>query len=458
MKAIKVLIVDDKPESILQISRWLKRKKWIIKEAATGEAAIEQVRKSVFDVVLLDLVLPGIDGFEVLRQINRDYPETCVLILTAYAETWKTEKALNEGAFDFFDKLTNYEQLVLRIENAINRFFALHEQVYQQEDEQREYSFENIIGKSQAMQNVFELSRKVAKANMTVLLQGETGTGKNLFALAIHNNSLRAKNKLITADCGSSVEGLVESELFGHEQGAFTGAFKRRRGKVERADKSSLFIDEIGEMTPKLQAKLLRFLQEKVFERVGGEQELRADVRVIAATNKILIEEMNAGRFRSDLFYRLNKFPIYLPALRERTEDIPLLAEYFLKKFNQKLRKQIFHISDAALNLLMNYHFPGNVRELENILERAVLLEDTKALTVKSLMFYPGETGKKSELVLADIPFQAAKAQFEEKYIRDALKKTNQNISQAATLAGMDRSNFRDKMKKYNIETKRKTN
>jgi len=452
MKTSKVLIVDDEPETRVQITRWLHSEGYTTEEAASGEEALEKVKQTDFSVVLLDLKLPTMDGFEVLNQLHRDYPDTCVIILTAYPDTERTKRALREGAFDFFDKPIKFSSLLPRIEIAAERFNFAREGLYQREEEQRKYSFENIIGKNPKMREVFELVKKVAASDTTVLVRGESGTGKELIASAIHHNSLRADKPWIIADCGAMAEGVIESDLFGHERGAFTGALRRKIGKLERANGGSLFIDEIGDMTPKLQMKLLRFLQERTFERVGGEGLIETNVRIIVATHKDLEKVMEERQFREDLFYRISVFPIFLPPLRERIEDIPLLVDHFIKKFSMNLRKRVSQISSEALDILMKYKFPGNIRELENIIERAVILEDGTTLSAKSLPTDLGEFAAKKNIKLSELNFKQAKEEFEKWYVKEVLEKADCNISKAAKLASMDRGNFKEKMKKYLIK------
>jgi len=451
MNHSKLLIVDDDQDDRSQISRWLLEENYQSDEAENGERALRKIKHQTYSVVLLDLKMPGMDGFEVLSQIRRDYPDTCVIVITAFGDAEKVKRALKIGAFDFFDKPIKYNFLLPRIESAIKNFNLANERQYQIDEEFQKYRFENIIGKSKNMQEIFEQVRNVAAEDTTVLITGESGTGKELIASALHHNSQRANKPLIVADCGAMAEGIIESELFGHEEGAFTGAVKRKKGKIERAHGGSLFIDEVGEMSPKLQVKLLRFLQNRTFERLGGEEELQADVRIIAATNKNLEQAKEEGQFREDLFFRLNVFPIHLPPLRDRREDIPLLTEYIISKVNKKLNKRIKNISAPALEILTEYDFPGNIRELENIIERAIILEKGDSLTVGSLPANLGQTKNHPGGNLSEFAFKDAKDKFEEQYIREVLKKAKGNISQAAKLSGMDRTNFKQKMVKYGI-------
>jgi DNA-binding NtrC family response regulator len=453
MSFSKILIVDDDPEIRFQLSRWLREDKIDTDEAESGEQALKKIKHQTYSVILLDLVLPnGIDGFEVLKHIHHDYPDSCVIVLTAYKDDDKMRRALKEGATDFIDKLKDLNTLLPRIDIAIQKFNIERESQYQLEEQFQRYRFDNIIGNSIKMLEVFDLVKTVASEDTTVLITGESGTGKDLIAKALHLNSQRATKPFIVADCGAMTETIVESQLFGHEKGAFTGAIKRKKGFLERAHEGSIFINEIGEMSPNLQIKLLRFLEEKTYERVGGEESLKADVRVIAATNKNLEKERVEKKFREDLFFRLNKFPIHLPPLRERRDDIPLLIDYFISHFNKNRQKKIKKISLEALNILMRYSFPGNVRELENIIERAVLLEKSDEISAKSLPCNLGNGNFTLNQNFSDLSFSDAKEKFERLYVMDALAKTGGNISQAAKVAEIDRANFKQKMKKYGIK------
>ncbi len=451
MKPSKILIVDDNHDTRSQITRWLLEENYESDEAESGEQALKKMCKQTYGIVLLDLKMPGMCGFEVLTQIRKNFPDTCVIILTAYGDSQKIKRARQQGAFDFMDKPIKFVSLLPRIEIAHEQFNLSREKQYQFEEQFEKYKFDNIIAKSEKMQEIFEQVKNVAAEDTTVLVTGENGTGKELIASALHHHSQRVNKPLIVADCGAMAENLIESELFGHEKGAFTGAVKRTKGKIERAHGGTLFIDEVGEMSQKLQVKLLRFLQNRTFERVGGEEVLQADVRIIAATNKDLEKAKEERQFRDDLFFRLNVFPIHLPPLRERREDIPLLTEYIISNVSKKLNKKIKKISTSTLEILMTYDFPGNVRELENIVERALILEKGDSLSVKSLPANLGQTKNQSDENLSDFAFKDAKNKFEKNYVQEVFQKANGNISQAAKMAGMDRTNFRQKMDKYGI-------
>ncbi|MBN2093022.1 sigma-54-dependent Fis family transcriptional regulator [candidate division KSB1 bacterium] len=451
MQLLKILIVDDEVLFSKQISRWLESENYSIEIATSGEEALEKVKFRPYSLILLDLCMPGMGGFDVLKFLRRDYPEICVIVLTASADVETTKRALREGAADFFEKPVNFDLLLPRIESIFERFKLQSESEYQKQDEIHKYSFNNIIGKSTKMQDVFQKIKKVAQTDSTVLILGESGTGKELIASVIHYNSLRADKNFIVIDCDAIVDSIIESELFGYEKGAFTGATKRKLGKLERAKDGSVYLDEVGDLSSNLQTKLLRFLQERHFERVGGEEVIKVDVRVIVATNKVLEKSIQEGKFRQDLYYRLNVFPIQLPPLRERKEDIPLLVEHLIQKNNYKLKRNITGIKPDALELLLEYHYPGNIRELENIIERAVLLSEKEFLAIENLPSNLGNRQTKATSVYFTLPHTQAKEAFEKDYFEQVLKNHKGNISRACKFAGMDRTNFKDKMKKYGI-------
>lgn len=452
MKSSKVLIVDDEPDIRTQIARWLNEEGYQTEEAKDGDEALNKVSRSDFNVVLLDLKLPTKDGFQVLKQLNRDYPDICVIILTAYGGAEITKRALKEGAFDFFDKTKNYSTLLPRIESAIERYNATREQYYQFEEERQRHTFDSIIGNSSSIHQTLALVKKVAKTEATVLILGESGTGKELVAKAIHYNSLRSNKPWIVADCSTITPSLIESELFGHEKGAFTGAHKRKKGKFERAEGGTLFIDEIGELNKSLQMNLLRFLQEGTIERVGGEEVIKIDARVLAATAVDLKLAIEKNKFREDLFYRLNVVTINIPPLRERKDDVPLLVDHFIKVYSRKNLKEVNSISSNALRLLENYDFPGNVRELENTINRAVVLTNHREIEPEAIIFDPINSDNKLIKQYFDLPIKEFGSACERDYIIYHLKKNNWNISNTAIKIGIDRTNLTLKMKKYGIK------
>ena len=351
-----------------------------VQEASNGNAAIEKLHDSYFDVVLSDLRMGGSDGMDVLRTTRALHPTTAVILMTAFGSVNTAVEAMKIGAFDYVQKPFEIEEMEVKIEKALEVKRLKHELEYLRGTQQDIYEFDRIVGSSPALQSVLDIVKKVAKSNTTVLIRGETGTGKELIAGAIHHNSLRNARNFVKVNCAALQENLLESELFGHEKGAFTGADKQRIGRFEQADGGTLFLDEIGDMSPSTQAKILRVLQEHEFERLGGTRTLRVDVRLIAATNRDLPAMVQTGQFREDLYYRLNVVAIEMPPLRERKDDIVPLANSFIQRFSGELKKKIDGLEPEAQKLLMRYNWPGNIRELQNTIERAMLLAEGRAL------------------------------------------------------------------------------
>lgn len=447
----KILIVDDEQGIREQIARWLNYEGYKTEQAASAKEALALIRKMTFTVVLLDLKLPDMDGFALLEKIHLEFPDLCVIILTGFGNEDSPARARAAGAFDFFPKPIHFASLIHRIDAAIAQFRAERENYYQREEEKRQFQFENIIGQSEAMRRMLELVQKISATEETILLQGESGTGKELVAGAIHYNSLRKQKPLIVANCAALTETLAESELFGHERGAFTGATARTIGKFERAHFTSLLVDEIGELSSHLQLKFLRFLQEKTFERLGGAEHIEVDVRIIAATNANLSEAVSQNRFRQDLFHRLNRVVINVPPLRERRGDVALLVKHFIKKYNRRNVKAIKDISKPALELLEKYRFPGNVRELENIIASAMLLEDGEVIKPETIRLRLVQPVTDSQPEYRNLDYREAKRIFEKAYFSQLLDQTGGNISQAARLADWDRSHLRNKLKELGI-------
>src|SRR5512147_3078676 len=387
----RILMADDHDALRRGLARGLTEAGHEVDEASNGNAAIERLHDAYFDVVLSDLKMGGSDGLDVLRTTRALHPTTAVILMTAFGSVTTAVEAMKIGAFDYVQKPFEIEEMEVKIEKALELRRLKHELDYLRHTQQDIYEFDRIVGTSPALERVLAVVRKVAKSNTTVLIRGETGTGKELIAGAIHHNSLRSARNFVRVNCAALQENLLESELFGHEKGAFTGADKQRIGRFEQADGGTLFLDEIGDMSPNTQAKILRVLQEHEFERLGGTRTIKVDVRLIAATNRDLPTMVDAGAFREDLFYRLNVVTIEMPPLRERKDDIAALANFFISRFSGELKKRIDGLSPDALKLLMRYHWPGNIRELENAIERAMLLADGAHIQADDLRL--GETG-----------------------------------------------------------------
>src|SRR5215203_553032 len=387
----RILVADDHVSLRRGIVRALTDAQHDVDEAANGNIAIEKLHEGSYDVVLSDLKMGGSDGMDVLRTAKAMHPSTAVILMTAFGSIHTAVEAMKVGAFDFVQKPFEIEEMELKVDKAIAHRRLKHEIEYLRHTQQDIYDFDRIVGASGALQRVLDIVKKVAKSNTTVLIRGETGTGKELIAGATHHNSLRNNRNFVKVNCAALQENLLESELFGHEKGAFTGADKQRIGRFEQADGGTLFLDEIGDMSANTQAKILRVLQEHEFERLGGTRTLRVDVRLIAATNRDLPAMVQAGQFREDLYYRLNVVSIEMPPLRERKDDIVPLAMSFIRRFAGELKKKIDGLEPEAQKLLMRYNWPGNIRELENTIERAILLADGTHITTEDLRL--GDTG-----------------------------------------------------------------
>ncbi len=404
------------------------------------------VRGESFDLVILDLRMPGLDGMEVLAKLREDDPEAIVIVITGYASIESAVEAMRRGAYDFLPKPFDPETLIEIVKRALDKRRLTLENVYLRQELNGRLGSDNIIGNSLAMLEVAELMSKVAPTDSTVLIYGETGVGKELAAKALHRQSPRHDKPFVGVDCGALVETLFESELFGHVRGAFTGAVETKYGKFELASGGSIFLDEIGNIGSNIQAKLLRVIQERELIKVGGTQKVEVDVRIIAATNQDLAEEMRAGRFREDLFYRLSVVPIKLPPLRERKEDIPLLAHYFLESFGQRRKRNLQGISAEAMRSLEAYDWPGNVCELENAIERAVVMAEGDVIQPGDLLYYG---------LAPEAPFEPAAegrlVEVEKVEIAKALKRFNGHRGKTAAHLGIDRKTLREKIRKYGI-------
>ena len=451
-----VLIVDDEKNYPLILSAVLAEEGFETLTANSGSEALAIVKNSDIDLVLTDMKMPSMDGIELLEKIKDKDPDLPVIMMTAYGTVDKAVEAMQKGAYSYILKPFDNESLVLYVNKACSMYRIVKENRQLRDAVESRYSLGNIIGKSKRMQDVFEIIQKVAPTTAVVLIEGESGTGKELVAKSIHFNSTRQDKPFIAVNCSALVENLLESELFGHEKGAFTGAVAMKKGRFELADGGTLFIDEIGELSQSLQVKLLRVLQEKVFERVGGVKPVSVDIRIIAATNKKLKEEMQQGRFRDDLFYRLNVVRIVMPPLRQRQEDIRLLVDYFIHKYAGERNSDIpvTGLDQEVERVFYNYSWPGNVRELENVMERAIILCPEETIKMTDLPKDFKENAYDAQH-LDGIPENAKLNEtivtIEKKMLERALRLTNNVHSNAAALLGIGKSGFSKKIKKYRI-------
>lgn len=382
---VKILVIDDDPSIRNMLEIVLKKTGYDVTCTESGKSALEKLKKETFELIISDIKMPDITGIDLLKKIKTINPEIPVILITAFASANDAVEAMKLGAEDYVTKPFNLDELRIIIHRALYKRSMEKENIQLKSRLTEKEKFENIVGKNQKMLEIFEMIDTISQTDSTVLIIGESGTGKELISKAIHNKSERSACKFVSINCGALPENLLESELFGHTKGAFTDAHKDKKGLFEVADKGTLFLDEIGEMSPKMQVKLLRALQERKVRKVGGSEEIEVDVRIISATNKDLTESIKTGEFRTDLFYRLNVISINVPPLRERKDDIPLLLEYFLRIFNKKFNRQIEGFEKDALDIVINYSWPGNIRELENVIERAVALEKGLFISIKSL-------------------------------------------------------------------------
>ena len=453
-----VLIIDDEAEIRESLETLLELEGFEVQSAATGEEGLLQLGERVFDLVLLDLALPGRDGIEILSDIRAQDSRLPVIMITAYGTVENAVRAMQSGAANFVQKPWDNEKLLADVRAAIARRRAEEENVQLKRALKQRYNFENIVGKSEPMLKIFDLIAQVASSRSTVLLQGESGTGKEVIAKAVHLNSSRRDKPFVPVNTGSMPADLLESTLFGHVKGAFTSAIASKKGLFEVADKGTLFLDEIATMGLETQAKILRVLQDRKFMHLGGIQEIQVDVRIIAATNIDLRQSVREGRFREDLFYRLNVITIDLPPLRQRKEDIPLLVEHFLKKYAEENERPVRRISPEALRPLMSYSWPGNVRELENVIERAVVLSSGSEIGIDLLP--DSMLGRGSSLSLHEQPSDASLFEIvediERRIITDMLERCNWNQTEAAERFHVPLSTLNQKIRRLNIEIKKK--
>jgi DNA-binding NtrC family response regulator len=446
---VSMLIVDDEQVVREALRDWFLQEGFQVETAAEASEALDKMRLTTFDVALLDIKMPGMDGIELQQRLREVDSQLAIIIMTAYATVDTAVQALKQGAYDYITKPIDPDDLSRLVRNAVTQRQLLRENLRLKEEIRSMISMDQIVGESPQMQEVFRLIQTVAETDVTVMIQGASGTGKELVARAIHVNSRRKYFPLIAMNCGALTETLVESELFGHERGAFTGAQYRRKGKLELAHKGTIFFDEIGNISPKTQMDLLRVIETKRFTRLGGNQIVEADFRIISATNKNLEDAVKEGTFREDLYYRLNVFNIQLPSLKDRASDIPLLVDHFLHKFAKAMNKPFSGVDPQTMELLKQYPWPGNVRELQNAVERAVVVGKPPMIRVEDIPCLIDGQGV-PQMPLDTSPVSTL-AEMEKHHIQLALDKTKGNVSLAAQILDVDRATVYNKIKKYGL-------
>jgi len=463
-----ILVIDDDPAVREILEEFLRLKGFEVSVAPDGEIGVRLIQERTIDLYLVDLVLPGIGGMEVLKKVSLLNFNIPAIVITGFGAIETAVEAIKLGAFDYITKPFVLEELVLVVQRAIDFSKLKKENISLKRQLKQRYEHQGLIGNSVPMQKVYELIKKVSDTDATILIEGESGTGKELIAKTIHYNSSRAHNPFIPFNCAAIPHDLLESELFGHERGAFTGAINTRIGRFERANGGTILLDEIGELHPSFQVKLLRVLQEREFERVGGSKTIKVDVRVLAATNKNLEKETKDGNFREDLFYRLNVIPVRIPPLRERREDIPILFDYFINFFSKKRKRENIKIDQGVFDLFMRYPWPGNVREVENLIERLVILKEDALVTIKDLPFrfqefggvprrveeqqVPAESNRDILLPEQGVDLNSLVEEIERNLISQAMRKSQGIKSKAAELLGLKRTTLLEKIKKFEID------
>jgi DNA-binding NtrC family response regulator len=460
----RILVVDDESIVCESCKRILDEDGYEVETALSGEEAFEKMKENPFDIVITDLKMPDIDGMEVLRTFRQEYPDTVVIMITGFSTVETAVEAMKLGAFDYIPKPFTPDEVSIVVKKAFEKKSLLAENIYLRQELQEKYGFHNIIGKSKKMQEIYRIIAKVAATDSTVLIFGQSGTGKELIARAIHFNSLRREKPFVPVDCAVLSENLLESELFGHVRGSFTGAVTTKPGLFEVADGGTVFLDEVGNISMSIQSKLLRVLQEREFTPVGGTKSKKVDIRLIAATNKELAKLVKEGAFREDLYYRLNIVPMSLPALKEREEDILLLSAHFLKKYSEEMGKAVKGFTPGAVEKLLRYPWPGNVRELENAIERTVVMIEDEMVRAEHLILSMKEEKEETmeHVPLTSEELKEVKKQMREKAVEEiekafvlrALENHQWNVTKASEVVGMLRPNFQALMRKYNIRVR----
>ncbi len=445
----EILVVDDEEVMRESLAAWLREDGYSVETASSGREAIEKARARDYAICFIDLKMPGgIDGIETMMKIRRMHADSSIIIITAYATVDTAITAMKEGAQEYIVKPCNPAEISMLVDRIIKVKNLQRENTILRKKLKRQYSFHDIVSKNSRMHEIFELIREIASLRSTVLIQGESGTGKELIARAVHFSGERASKPFIGVSCAALAETLLESELFGYEKGAFTGAVSQKKGKFELADAGTIFLDEIGDISPKLQMDLLRAVQERRFYRVGGTEEIEVDARIIAATNVDLEEAVREGRFRDDLYYRLNVINIRIPPLRERPEDIPLLSRSFIERLSHEMGRDTNELTEGALRILLDYRWPGNVRQLENAIERAIVTCKNRILSEEDFAFlvrngHPDQTWT--------VPTNMTLHEVEKQVIAATIQRTHGNIKEAAAVLGIDRSTLYDRIRKFDI-------
>ena len=456
MSNFHILLIDDEPAQITSIKSFLKRRDYTVSSANSGPDGIKIVKDGDIDLIFTDYRMPEMNGLEVVQSIKEINPELPVVVITAFSDIKDAVQVMKEGAFDYLSKPIQLDELEILVKRTQERNALISENKLLREQLKEQFKFDFIVTKSPKMEKILSTTGRVAKSNSTVLVRGETGTGKELIARALHFGSERQNKPLITVNCAALSENLLESELFGHEKGSFTGANSQRIGRFEQADGGTLFIDEIGDISLQTQVKLLRALQFGEFERIGGTKTIKVDVRIVTATNRNLEELIENGEFRQDLYYRINVISINIPSLRKRKEDIPILIKHFIDKYSKENGKNVTDISKEAHNQLMHYHYPGNIRELENIIESAIVMARGEIITIND--FTPDVLSPSDSMALNPHNFKNSYDEkleaFETTMIIDALELKGGNQSQAAKVLGITERHLRSRMQKYNIKNK----